>query len=163
MRAAKSSLTSSSPVSPLELQRYLYREIPLSAAMGARVVAVGVERVVLEAPLEPNVNHRRTVFGGSAGALAMLSSWALVHVRLQREHTAGTLVIQRNTMEFERAIAGSFAAEATLPDPERWQPFLELLRRRGRARIAVSALVRQREEIAARFNGEFVALNPESA
>jgi thioesterase domain-containing protein len=149
-------------VSPDQLQQYLYEQIPLSRAMGARVVVADAEGVVLEAPLGPNVNHHRTVFGGSASALAMLSSWALVHVRLHQEEIPRTLVIQRSSMEFERPITEVFSAHSALEHPHRWPQFVNMLHRRGKARVAVTALVRSADAVVARFSGEFVALNLDS-
>jgi hypothetical protein len=48
------------------LEQYLHEHIPLSAAMGVKVVQADPQCVVLTAPLAPNINHRDTVFGGSA-------------------------------------------------------------------------------------------------
>jgi thioesterase domain-containing protein len=56
-----------------ELERYLHQHIPLSEAMQVSVVEVHPEHVVLSAPLAPNINHRETVFGGSASAVAILA------------------------------------------------------------------------------------------
>ncbi|RYE53550.1 MAG: hypothetical protein EOP18_08925, partial [Rhizobiaceae bacterium] len=59
--------------------------------MQVRVVAASVERVTLSAPLAPNINHRATVFGGSASAVAILSAWSLLHLRLSSDHTTGLI------------------------------------------------------------------------
>ena len=56
------------------IQDYLHEHIPLSKAMGATVLKVDLSGVVLSAPLEPNINHRETVFGGSASSLAILAA-----------------------------------------------------------------------------------------
>ena len=145
-------------VSPRELERYLHEHIPLSRAMAASVVAVLRDEVSLAAPLAPNINHRDTVFGGSAAALAMLAGWSLLHVRLRAEGSEARLVIQRNTMEYQRPIAGDFTARAALEHPQRWQQFMATLARRGKARIVVTALLEQGGQIAGRLSGEFVAL-----
>ena len=78
---------------PGELAQYIHEHIPLSKAMAVSVVAVEDDAITLQAPLEPNLNHRQTVFGGSASALAILASWALLHVRLQAAGIADRLVI----------------------------------------------------------------------
>ena len=70
------------------LQNYLHAHIPLSKAMQVEAIFASAEAIVLGAPLEPNINHRETVFGGSASALAILSAWSLLHTRLQAEHVA---------------------------------------------------------------------------
>ena len=123
---------------------------------------MGVEEVVLRAPLKPNINHRETVFGGSASALAILAAWSLLHTRLLSAGITNRLVIQRNIMEYEAPMAGEFAARASIEQSGRWQQFLQTLSRKGRGRITVSAVVEYEGEVAGRFTGEFVALASEN-
>ncbi|HZD52623.1 MAG TPA: YiiD C-terminal domain-containing protein [Woeseiaceae bacterium] len=144
-------------MSPAELERYLHDHIPLSKAMQVSVREIGSEAAVLAAPLAPNINHRETVFGGSASALAILACWALLHVRLLEAGLSCRLVIQRSTMNYRRSIAGDFTARAVLAEGADWGRFRRLLERRGRARIAATAVV-SGEDAAAYFEGEFVAL-----
>lgn len=144
-----------------ELERYLHEHIPLSAAMQAGVVELQPDTVVLCAPLGPNINHRETVFGGSASALATLAAWSLVHVRMQMAGLSGRLVIQRNTVEYERALTDAFTARAALASADDWPRFLHTLSRRGRARIEVEAVLAQGGVPAGHFSGTFVALDPE--
>ena len=143
---------------PGELAHYIHEHIPLSKAMGVSVVAVEDDAIILQAPLEPNLNHRQTVFGGSASALAILASWALLHVRLQAEGIADRLVIQRNTMEYQHPILGQFTARSMLERPDAWRQFTVMLARRGRARITVVAVLEHMGRVAGRFSGQFVAL-----
>ena len=143
--------------SPIELQQYLHDHIPLSIAMQVAVVAVSDDAVVLRAPLAPNTNHHATIFGGSASALAILAAWSLLHTRLTNHSVPARLVIQRNTMEYERAISSDFTARSFLPGPANWPRFLNTLARKGKARIEVAATLEARGEITGRFTGEFVA------
>jgi thioesterase domain-containing protein len=141
-----------------ELERYLHDHIPLSKAMAVRVVSADAESVVLGAPLAPNINHRETVFGGSASALAILAAWSLLHTRLRAEGIASRLVIQRNTMEYERPIAGDFTARSALEEPAQWPQFTRMLARKGKARIRVASVLEEGGLPAGRLTGEFVAL-----
>jgi len=145
-------------VQPGELAHYIHEHIPLSKAMGVSVVAVEDDAIILQAPLEPNLNHRQTVFGGSASALAILASWALLHVRLQAAGIADRLVIQRNTIEYRHPILGQFTARSMLERPDAWRQFTVMLARRGRARITVVAVLEHMGRVAGRFSGQFVAL-----
>ncbi|HEV3181412.1 MAG TPA: YiiD C-terminal domain-containing protein [Steroidobacteraceae bacterium] len=142
---------------PRQLAQYIDEHIPLSKALGVSVVSVEHDAVTLQAPLEPNLNHRQTVFGGSAAALAILASWALLHVRLDSEGIADRLVIQRNIMEYEHPIVGQFTACAMLERPEGWKQFITTLARKGKARITVLAALEQMGRVASRFSGQFVA------
>ncbi len=140
------------------LERYLHEQIPLSAAMGVRVRMAGPERVQLAAPLAPNVNHNETVFGGSAAALATLSAWTLLHVRLARAELHARLVIQRSTMEYERPVPGDFEAVCRFSDEFAWERFRATLVRRGRARLTLAAHLVYDAQRMATFEGDFVAL-----
>lgn len=149
----------SARMTPTELERYLHRHIPLSGAMQVSVLAVGPEQVSLSAPLAPNINHRDSVFGGSAAAVAVLAAWSLVHTRLVDAGLPSRLVIQRNTMHFARPITGTFTARSFLPDDAQWARFAHMLERKNRARISVSCELLFSGQRAGYFAGEFVALS----
>jgi len=143
-----------------ELQDYLHRHIPLSKAMQVAVVRAEEECVVLSAPLAPNINHRETVFGGSASAVAILAAWSLLHTRLRSAGVSRRLVIQRHTMTFELPIVGTFTARAFIAQPAAWQQFMRMLARKNRARITVSAVLEYGGKAVAHLEGAFVAMSP---
>lgn len=140
-----------------ELETYLHDHIPLSRAMAVRVVSTADNKVILGAPLGPNINHRDTVFGGGASAVAILSAWSLLHLRLTAVGQPSRVVIQRNSMEYLAPISGDFTATATLGTDAGWGGFLKLLTRRGVARITVGAELEYEGNVAGRLSGEFVA------
>lgn len=140
-----------------DLQAYLHRQIPLSAAMHVSVVSATLDSVVLSAPLEPNINHKRTAFGGSVSALGILAAWSIVHLRLAAEGLDSEVVIQSNRMDYERPILGSFTAASSLADPSAWPAFAKLLARRKRARIEARSLLTYEGEVAGNLTGRFVA------
>ena len=140
------------------VQRYLHQYIPLSAAMGVQVRMATIEHVKLAAPLAPNINHTETVFGGSGAALATLSAWTLLHLRLEEAQLDARLVIQRSWMEYEKPIPGDFEAVCDFGDHVAWERFQGTFARRGRARLTLPAkLVYSKTQVAS-FEGEFVAL-----
>ena len=145
-------------MTPAQLEAYLHGHIPLSAAMQVSVRAVDADGVTLAAPLAPNINHRDTVFGGSASAVAILAAWSLLHTRMLADGIATRLVIQSNTMDYDLAIAGDFTARSSLAEPDQWPRFVRTLARMGRARLRVNAVLACDGEVAARLTGEFVAL-----
>ncbi|NUO82004.1 YiiD C-terminal domain-containing protein [candidate division KSB1 bacterium] len=140
------------------LQKYLHEHIPLSQAMGVEVVTATGEGVTLFAPLAQNLNHRETVFGGSASALAILSAWTLINLKLEKEGLKARIVIQRNCMKYERLILGGFTASAAVRDLAAWRRFTDTLKRKHRARMNVSAELHCNEEKVGEFEGDFVAM-----
>ena len=141
-----------------DLEAYLHGHIPLSAAMQVSVDAVDADGVTLRAPLAPNINHRDTVFGGSASAVAILAAWSLLHTRMLGEGIAARLVIQSNTMDYALPILGEFTARSALEQPAQWSRFTRTLARMGRARTRVTAVLESDGQVVGRLTGEFVAL-----
>ena len=139
-----------------DVEAYLHAHIPISSSMGVSALEAGPDKVVLAAPLEASVNHRSTMFGGSESALAILSAWTLLHVRLRTTGFDGQIVIQRNSMEYLRPVHGE--AVATCYGPASWDAFDAVLARRGRARVTLDAEVASGGEIVGRFSGVYVAL-----
>jgi len=141
-----------------ELEQFLHEYIPLSKAMGVQVRKSNAEHVVLAAPLTPNMNHHSTVFGGSASAVAILAAWALLYVRLRQAGLQSRLVIQQNTMKYERPIAGKFIASSSVGDLSAWAKFQEMLKRKQRARISIKVTIRCNGEKVGEMSGDFVAI-----
>jgi thioesterase domain-containing protein len=139
------------------LQKYLHDHIPLSKAMEVEVVAATDAGVTLAAPLAPNINHRETVFGGSASAVAILSAWTLMYLRLKSEELNVRIVIQKNTVTYERPITGRFTASAAISDTAAWRRFADTLKRKSRGRVTVRSVLCQDTERVGEFEGDFVA------
>ena len=142
------------------LEAYLHERIPLSRAMAIEVREATPQCVTIRAPLAPNINHRDTVFGGSASAVAMLAAWSVLYVRLQAEGLAGRIVIRRSTMSFERPIATDFTARAAAPGEDAWATLAATVRRGRPARIRVSAVLESDGPRVGALDGEFVVMPP---
>jgi thioesterase domain-containing protein len=146
------------PLSPQTLEHYLHEHIPLSKTMQVNVIEAEEERVILSAPLTPNINHTESVFGGSASAVAILAAWSIIHVRLKNADIATSIVIQSNNMSYERPIRGTFTARSFITQPKAWEVFMRTLLRRRRARIAVSSVLEYEDQLAGNFEEYFVAI-----
>lgn len=139
-----------------QLQELLHDKIPITRAMGVKAEDYDGQRLVLSAPLDANVNHLGTAFGGSLDALAVLSSYGLLWLELQDDECH--LVIRDSTISYERPVRGELRAVCVSPGAEALAAFKKNYRRKGRARIVLSATVEDGGVLAARFRGTFVAL-----
>ncbi len=144
-----------------ELERTLHAEIPLTRAMDVRVVRADQNGLVLAAALAPNLNHKKTAFGGSLNSLATLACWGLIQLLVREHGQAITVVIQESSVQFLKPVMQDFEATCPLPSAPVTERFLHMLERKGRARLALDAVIRAEGEIALRFHGQFVAYNRE--
>lgn len=136
---------------------YLHEHIPLTAAIGAEVIFYDGETLQISAPLEPNLNHRNTAFGGSLSALAILSGWGLIHLKLKEEGITVRLVIQKSVCDFSAPIDGAFRACARAIPQADWSRFLRTFQRHGRARIRVTSELVTEEGTGGTHLGTYVA------
>lgn len=140
------------------LENYLHDNIPLSRAMGIRVLIASPARILLECPLEPNINHHGTAFGGSIAACATLAGWCWLHVFMQERQLPAKLVISGSSMDYLMPISGGFTAELRPPSLETILAFTQTYARRGSARIELEVDILCKGEIAAQFKGTYAAL-----
>ncbi|GEA10858.1 YiiD C-terminal domain-containing protein [Alteromonas sp. KUL49] len=141
-----------------ELQDYLCQKIPQVKSMEVEVISISPDSLTVSAPLEPNINHRDSVFGGSASSVSILSAWAFLHQKLASEGISTTLVIQKNTMTYDAPITGRFSATARLIDGSDWNKFVAMLKRKGKSRINVASHLDYEGNNAGQFEGTFVAV-----
>jgi thioesterase domain-containing protein len=142
----------------LGLEAYLFDHIPVSKHIGVRVEHADTESVRLIAPLEPNLNHRMTGFGGSISALAILAGWSILWCRLHERTGGHNIVIQRNSIEYLAPVTADFTAICVAPSSSQWKRFERTFDQRGRSRIELDVEVKVAETLAATFVGRFVAL-----
>ncbi|MGK7913765.1 MAG: thioesterase domain-containing protein [Synechococcus sp.] len=142
------------------LQSTLYTEIPLTKAMGIEVVAYGDRQLTLKAPLQPNINHKSTAFGGSLYSIAVLNGWGLLFLLLQKAELAGQVVIASSNIRYLQPVTGDLFATAQLPDVDVCDRFLRQLQRNGRSRVKLKVNVQGHDpqKSAVEFEGTYVVL-----
>ena len=141
-----------------ELEAYLHEHIPISQHMGIQVVRADLECVTLCAPLEPNINHRDTVFGGSCASVAMLVAWSLVLMRVRDAGRDAPIVIQHGAMEYLSPIDAAFSATCHSPEEAIWARVMRALERGRPARIELTADVECASKVVARMAASYVAV-----
>jgi thioesterase domain-containing protein len=140
------------------LEQYVHAEIPLSRAMAIEVREASDEKVILYAPLEPNINHMDTIFGGSASAVAILSAWCLVYSRLEHHGLTGHIVIHKNTMHYDKPITAGFTATAQGIDDLAWSKLADALTRKRMARLSINVILECNGLQVGHLEGAFVVL-----
>ncbi len=139
-----------------QLEHTLHAEIPLTRAMGVRVAGCDGHSLTLSAPLAPNLNHKKTAFGGSLATLATLAGWGCLQLLLHRPERPVTVVIQESTVCYRHPVEQDFAAVCALPANAKLEKFLQTLARHGRARLELEARILADNKIAVEFTGRYV-------
>ncbi len=141
-----------------DIEEYLHTHIPISDAMGVAVKYADLDEVHLNASYEKNVNHKKTVFGGSLQSLAILSCWTLLWLRMKGLVDSFQIVIAKAEVEYKIPVEEDFVAIAKFPHTEIWDEFTKMILKKSKGRITLSAEIKQSGKIAVAFTGTFVIL-----
>ncbi|NBF07211.1 YiiD C-terminal domain-containing protein [Pseudomonas sp. Fl4BN1] len=141
------------------LESILHHDIPLTRDMGLKVLDWQAQQLRLQLPLDANVNHKSTMFGGSLYCGAVLAGWGWLHLRLKEEGiNDGHIVIQEGQISYPLPVTGTAVAICAAPDEKTWKKFLSMYQRYGRARLTLHTRVVNagQNEDAVRFAGQYV-------
>ncbi|MEL7238834.1 MAG: YiiD C-terminal domain-containing protein, partial [Planctomycetota bacterium] len=132
--------------------------LPLTSAMAVTVRRADPSGVELAIPLEPNLNHEGTAFGGSISTGGILAGWGLLWVRTQRLPQPPRLVIAHSSTRYIRPVGGDFKVVCHAPNDKLCRQFEETLAATGKARLALRSELTCDGKIAAVHDGVYVAL-----
>lgn len=141
-----------------DLIRFIRDKIPLARAMELELRAHDDDRLVLAAPLAPNVNDKGCAFGGSLVSLMTLAGWGLVELALRARGHDCDVYVGESTVRYLQPVWTDFRAESRLAEGADWAGFFATLQARGKARIEVSCSVPGTDDQpAATLSARFVA------
>ena len=141
-----------------EVLDYVHEHIPITVQLGASISAYDGSSLTVAAPLAENLNHRQSAFGGSLSAIAILSGWALLFVKLRELGIPTRLVIQKTEFDFLAPVVDDFESTSVLPIADKYDRFLKMLQKKGRARMVVESDVTCDGQLCGKHVGTFVAV-----
>jgi len=142
-----------------QLEAVLHHDIPLTRDMGLKVLSWHDHQLRLHLPLDPNINHKSTMFGGSLYCGAVLAGWGWLHLRLlEAGIDDGHIVIQEGQISYPLPVREDAIALCDAPPAAVWDKFIATYQRRGRARLTLQTRItaHNSDDDAVRFTGQYV-------
>lgn len=137
-----------------ELQRTWHREIPISAAMKIEVVEFANDRLVVRAPLAPNINVHGTAFAGSLYAVAALCGWGMTWLQLKSRHIDGNIVIADGHIHYAAPVQQEIVATCQFGGVD-LETAMARLTSTGKTRFKLDCVIDAHDTAAARFTGDY--------
>lgn len=135
--------------------KFLHEQIPITRAMGLRVVGSDATGCTVEAPVALNSNHLRTAFGGSINAVATLAAYAFLWLELN--DAAAHVVVAESSIRFLRPVRETIRATCQPPPASEMAAFRREFVQKKKVRIDLRVSVTEKGETRAEFEGRFVA------
>jgi thioesterase domain-containing protein len=140
-----------------ELEKFIHEQIPISKAMGVKIIKADDESVEIFGPLEPNRNHLGTAFGGSLNALLVLAGYSWIFNSLENQGHHCHILLKSGHTEYIHPVEEGLTAICLKPSQEVLDEFIRIYERKGLARINLVSEVTSPQGPACIFKGEFVA------
>jgi thioesterase domain-containing protein len=139
------------------VRRKLAAGVPLISHMGVELVSWSPGEVIVEAPLEPNLNTHGTAFGGSLYCVAAMAGWAMTHLTLMQAGFTPSVWVLRGEVDYLRPVRGRLRAVATLPAESR-EALCVSFRQRGKGKVAVDVAIIENGETCVRLKALYAAV-----
>ena len=142
----------------LRLQAEFDHSIPITRAMGIKVINYDGERLELSAPLAPNINDKGTAFGGSISCILTLAAWGVVWIACARENLACDIVIHKGEITYHKPVTVDLQAVCKLPAKAEMEDFMARFNKKGRARLGLRSELLVEGDIMTEFDCQYAAL-----
>ena len=135
----------------------LRSQVPLIAHMGVDLISWDGASVIVEAPLEPNLNTHGTAFGGSLYNVAAMTGWSAVHLTLMDAGHTPSVWVAKGEIDYKAPVRGILRGMATVTDESR-QQLLQGYETKGRAKITIDVVIREGEQDAVLLKAVYAAM-----
>jgi len=139
-----------------KLQDVLHAEIPLTKEIGVSVSEYTGDALTLRAPLEKNLNHKCTAFGGSIYSVSVLSGWGLLYLFLKENGLVGHIVIQESNTKFIKPVESDLSATCLFESSDQKENFLKMFKCKGIGRIQLESRITIDNDDHVIFKGSYV-------
>lgn len=144
-----------------EFERFLHQQIPITKAMGFRVLEFTPEKVKIAAPLAPNINHKLTAFGGSINCLMTVCGWSLTFANINPLDINAHVVIGKSNIKYLLPIKADFTAEAQLSPMDK-KRFIERYEKHNRSILNISCRCCDEDMVFAKFDAQYIVFNDDA-
>jgi thioesterase domain-containing protein len=132
--------------------------LPIAEYMGLNVESYDGKTLVLNAPLNPNINDKLTAFGGSLYNVAVLACWGIVYLKVGEYELDCDMVVTKGNVAYKAPVKGEIRAICHAPEQEQIKAFVQEFREQGRAKIALESTIECSGNLAVEFAGQYAIL-----
>jgi thioesterase domain-containing protein len=141
-----------------QLEELITEKMPITQHLQFSLSTGEGEAIVASAPLQANLNHMGSAFGGSISMLTTLTGWAMVHTLLDEMCHKAQILIQESDIEYLQPIRDDLRVVCERPEESAVERFHQMLDRWGRARLELKCKIHEAGDRAVTFIGQYVAL-----
>ena len=131
-------------------------QVPLVQHMGVDIVEYQPGYVVVEAPLQPNLNTHGTAFGGSLYCVATMCGWSLVHLTLMDAGFEPSVWVTKGEVTYAKPVTGDLRAQVKASE-ELLNSLREQYQAKARGKIELTVEIYEGDDLALELIATYAA------
>ncbi len=147
-----------SPEYLADFSKKIRADMPIANYMGLEVVSFDDHSATVRAPISPNLNDKKTAFGGSLYSICTVGCWSLVALNLAKRDLTADIIIYDSQMKYFKPLTEDIEATCTLAEGANWDDFNKSIDENGKAKIAATAEVKLGDEQANAYAAKFAVI-----
>jgi thioesterase domain-containing protein len=141
------------------LDVFLKEHLPLARAAGVQIDSYDGEILQVSAPLELNINDKKTAFGGSLYNLCVIAAWGMTDLKAKELNFTGDIVIAKGEINYLRPLRSRLIATAFAPDEVMSEKAVHSYQAKGKAVFTIEARVLdEHQQVCVEFQGKYAIL-----
>jgi thioesterase domain-containing protein len=141
-----------------KLKEFFKSHLPLTQFMEMEVESYDGKRLILKAPLDPNINDKKTAFGGSLYNISVMACWGMAYLKTLEANIQCNQVVTKASIEYKAPVHGTLRATCIAPGDEVVNAFINNFNEKGRARITLNSTIECSGKTAVEFEGTYAIL-----
>lgn len=142
------------------LTEFMAQHLPIAADLGLQLDSYENRKLVLSAPLQPNINDKATAFGGSIYCVSVMSCWGMVYLKaIEHGIAKPNVVVSHGEIDYYRPVGGDIVATCLLDNKNQFDSFFESYQESGKAKIALCSTIGEPDKPIVKFSGRFALIS----
>lgn len=141
-----------------KLENKLHKQIPLTNYMQMKIEKIEETRLFTSAPIEPNINDKKTGFAGSLSTLVTISAWSACYliVEEQLKYKDTMIAVIKSDTSYRTPVTKELYCETTLPSKEEIERLKEKLETKGSGSLRIKSQIIEDEKVCVDYEGIYV-------
>tara|TARA_R110002049_G_scaffold219134_1_gene390865 strand:- start:312 stop:788 length:477 start_codon:yes stop_codon:yes gene_type:complete len=142
-----------------DLDAFLKEHLPLARAAGVQIDSYDGETLQVSAPLELNINDKKTAFGGSLYNLCVIAAWGMTDLKAKELGFTGDIVVAKGEINYLRPLRSRLVARAFAPDETMLEKAIHSYQTRDKAVFFIAVqMLDEQQQVCVEFQGKYAIL-----
>jgi len=140
-----------------ELEDKLHKEIPITKIMGLKLNSYNKDELLTSAPLDININDKKTAFGGSLNTITIISGWSMCWlISKELNINSNNIVIIKNQTSYLKPVKKNISCYTKKPSKEEISILKEKINKKNSASIKIVSKIIENNQVCVEFEGIYV-------